>query len=213
MSENIFVNFTEFAAIAKVSKVAISKAVESGRISRAVKPRGKRIMLHRRIAEFEYLEIGEQPTEQELAEVAAPWPDGKQSTGARPESDNENGGIVDTAGNQPKVTSRLTETRIIKEDFAGKIKEIEYETLVGKRIPTDLVELERYKHGREIRDAINNIPVRITDAICAELNVEVDKHRVFGIIEDELEIILNSIAANADKPITRGTPATSKSTQ
>ena len=88
---------------------------------------------------------------------------------------------------------------MVKEQYVARIKKMEYETMTGQLIPAELVQVERFKQGRMVRDAVLNIPNRIASALAAALGVTVDAHKVAVTMDAELRNILQEIA-NGNKP-------------
>ena len=57
------------------------------------------------------------------------------------------------------------QSRAIREAYAARLAKIEYEERTQKLVAVDSVKVEAFKVGRTIRDAILNIPDRISNEL------------------------------------------------
>lgn len=211
MAENtpVFMSQSQFADAVGVSKMAITKAIDAGKIAAALKPRGRRYQLHYRVGRWEYLGEGEPPTDAELAEIAAPWPE-ESAAGIGAKKSQKTGPSIPPAvggrdsGRSNIATGAYSTARAMQAQYAARITKIKYEEMVGNLIPADAVRVERFKQGRVVRDAIMNIPNRIGDALASALGITVDSNQVSIIMETELRNVLQEIA-NANNSTTKPT--------
>ncbi len=208
----------KYAELRGVSRMAISKAINDGRISQALKPKGKRFMVHVRVADWEYTGDGETPSDEELADIAAPWPatnkrrdqkappkkkpkrkpkEKPKAKASSPETPPASrvpaGRLVEGLPSPPANSPSLAQSRAKREQYLAQLAQLDYEEKVGERIPAGVVEQERFSHGRTIRDAILNIPNRVGPALAAALGIDVDAHTVAVTMEAELRDILQDL--------------------
>lgn len=207
----------QYAIRRGVSHTAIGKAIADGRISQAVKPKGKRSVLHVRVADYEFAGEGKPPTKAELAEIAKPWPlpakkktkrktkKKKAKAKKKPADDRPPGEPASTEPEQPgNAQPTLAQARAFRETYRARLERLKYEEQVGQRIPTDAVRLERFAQGRVVRDAVLNLPNQIAPALAAKLGKDIDPHVVAVVMESELRDILTDVAnANAGTPEAR----------
>lgn len=85
----------------------------------------------------------------------------------------------------------LAQSRAIREVYAARLAKLEYEKAVGKVIEADAVKLQAFKIARSVRDALLNLP----DRVSAELAAEVDPVRVHLRLSAEIRKALESLSA------------------
>ena len=79
------------------------------------------------------------------------------------------------------------ESKAKKEYFLAEKARLELETLAGSLVSAEAMKREFFDVGREIREAIRNIPVRIVDKIVAiPFNDPERRFKVLTILETEL---------------------------
>lgn len=62
------------------------------------------------------------------------------------------------------------QSRAIREAYQAKLAKIEYEQKIGKLVDADQVKRHAFEMGRRIRDAILNIPARISNELLSADN-------------------------------------------
>ena len=91
------------------------------------------------------------------------------------------------SGQQPTT---FAQARLAREVFSAKLKKLEYETRIGKLVPTDEVSIKWYTLGRQIRDRVLGIASKLAPQLAAETDVR----RVREILDTELTAILKGLA-------------------
>jgi phage terminase Nu1 subunit (DNA packaging protein) len=91
------------------------------------------------------------------------------------------------AGQQPTT---FAQARLAREVFSAKLKKLEYETRIGKLVPTDDVSIKWYTLGRQIRDRVLGIASKLAPQLAAETDVR----RVREILDTEVTVILKGLA-------------------
>lgn len=91
------------------------------------------------------------------------------------------------AGLQPTT---FAQARLAREVFSAKLKKLEYETRIGKLVPTDEVSIKWYTLGRQIRDRVLGIASKLAPQLAAETDVR----RVREILDAEVTVILKGLA-------------------
>ena len=100
-----------------------------------------------------------------------------------------NGG--EGVGNDDKDDeSPLTKEKIRTQRATADIKEMEAKEKAGKLIDVEVVKKQAFTAGRNVREAFQNLPARIS----AELACETDPHRVESKLENEIRIILENLS-------------------
>jgi hypothetical protein len=96
----------------------------------------------------------------------------------------------------PEVSSftghRLKEAVAKKEDFAGRLKELEFLQKSGELVPKALAERVLFEEARAYRDTLLNWPTRVSALIAADL--EVDADRVAEVLTGHVHKLLASLA-------------------
>lgn len=90
-------------------------------------------------------------------------------------------------GQQPTT---FAQARLAREVFSAKLKKLEYETRIGKLVPTDEVSIKWYTLGRQIRDRVLGIASKLAPQLAAETDVR----RVREILDAEVTVILKGLA-------------------
>lgn len=89
----------------------------------------------------------------------------------------------------------IAKSQAKKEEFRAKLVELEYEERVGNLLRRDEIEKEWFRRGRQVRDAVLNVPARLAGILAAES----DQQKVRDLLETELRQALESLA-NEDEP-------------
>ncbi len=90
--------------------------------------------------------------------------------------------------NQQPTT--FAQARLAREVFSAKLKKLEYETRIGKLVPTDEVSIKWFTLGRQIRDRLLGIPSKLAPQLAAETDVR----RVREILDAEITLALKGLA-------------------
>ncbi len=91
------------------------------------------------------------------------------------------------SGRQPTT---FAQARLAREVFSAKLKKLEYETRVGKLVPTDEVSIKWFTLGRQIRDRLLGMPSKLAPQLAAETDVR----RVREILDAAITLALKGLA-------------------
>jgi hypothetical protein len=81
----------------------------------------------------------------------------------------------------------FAESRAVKEAWAAKLKELEYECKKASLISREEVEIAAETAGRKFRDALFNLPPRLASQLAAET----DSFEIQRTLEAELRLVLD----------------------
>ena len=81
-------------------------------------------------------------------------------------------------------------SRALNEHYKAALKKLEYDAKAGDLVPRSEVEKEAFECARTCRDAMLNIPNRLSAVLAAET----DPHRVETILRDEIQNALTALA-------------------
>jgi hypothetical protein len=98
-------------------------------------------------------------------------------------------GVVEPVIPSP-IAASFAQARTAKEVFEARIKKIELEERQGNLLPRRAVELQAFNRGRILRDAMLNIPARISGLLAAET----DPAAVFDLLELEIRNTLEKLS-------------------
>ncbi len=87
----------------------------------------------------------------------------------------------------------FSESRAIKEAYLARLAKLEYEERVGQLVSAEDVKEEAFKLARIVRDALLNIPERLS----AELAAETDSHRIHQRLKAALIDVLQELTPHA----------------
>ena len=163
----------EYARQRGLDKEAVRRAIISGRLSRSVKKNGR------------VYDIDPDLADQEWKEHTDP--------------SKQNNGKPNTGGSAPPS---LTQARAVREMYAARLAQLEYEERSGSLTKVEDVKLAAFKTARLTRDAMLNIPARVVNEIVALLgDVEPDKrHEIDLILRREIQSALET-EADGNGPI------------
>ncbi len=173
VKKNERIGLRAYARLRGCSPSAVSRAIKEGRISRAVR-RDKR----------GNPKIDPVLADREWAEHTDPAR-GFPTTHARANAD-----AVNTEG--PSATDEdadlpsFEESRAKREAFSANLKELEYQQAAGKLVEGAVVERELFKMSRMVRDAMLNIPNRISAELAAMDGTFEIRERLLHEITDAL---------------------------
>jgi phage terminase Nu1 subunit (DNA packaging protein) len=121
----------------------------------------------------------------------------------------ENARAVKSDSDHGSATNDYMKWRARREQLNAQLKELEYEQKSGKLVNAEEARREFFKIAREARDAIMNIPERISGQLAAET----DEHAVRMLLKTELtralEVFLgaNESSGDSDKGVLPGAKA------
>lgn len=180
---------SQYATYRGVSRAAVSKAVKSGRIS-VIDEDGKRLV-DSDAADKEWAKNSD------ISKKTTPTKAEKNLThAAREAADSDFSGVG--SPQQPALKPSMSAAGVgdfntnktIKEYHAAKLAELDYKERTGQLISAESVRESAFKLGRQIREAIMNIPIRIS----SELAAESDENKVYERLTDELRQALEELA-------------------
>lgn len=86
------------------------------------------------------------------------------------------------AGNTVDLPTLLLRTRIKSEAERARLLEIKAKVEAGKFVDVDEVRIEAFNTGRQVRDALLNIPSRLSAVLAAET----DERACFALLDREI---------------------------
>ena len=98
-------------------------------------------------------------------------------------------------GKKPEAASSYWKARTQREQIRAKREALEYGRLVGKLVDAEEVRLAAFNRGRILRDAILNLPDRLSPLLASES----DPKKVNVILSKELRAALEG-ESNAKRP-------------
>lgn len=108
--------------------------------------------------------------------------------------DDESEGIVPADG---ATSETHAQHQAKKEKFRAKLAELDYLERIADLVRRAEVEAESFRIGRQVRDAILNIPSRLAGIVAAES----DQRRVHDLLEQELRQALEALAGSPDDAV------------
>jgi len=164
MAESKLVSIQEFAVIMKVSRRAVQKAISEGRISASRD--GNKWFLN-------------------PIEAKKQWLENTSLVAAR--RSNKNIGQDDSDNDVDKISIGEAERR--EKVFKSKMAELKFHEAKNLLIPKEKVQKSAFNLARKVRDAMLNIPNRISHEVAAE----VDPFKVEQILLKEINQALESL--------------------
>jgi len=162
------ITLTAFAAEVGVTKQAISKAIRAGRLMDCVirDPLGNVLGLDPEKAREEW---AQNSSEQVSPEVAKANPPEKPIT----------------AGGVPSYAA----ARAVRENYQARIAKLIFEEKIGKLVDSDTVKIEAFKTARSVRDALLNIP----DRVSLEFANETDAFKIRERLNEEIRRAIEAL--------------------
>jgi len=153
----------EFAKLLGVSSSTVSKAITEGRMPQSVKTdaSGKR------------------------------WIDA--AIGAQEFNQNKKRGAVNFSNKEGRRQTDTSESSVSEKKlkhYKAELARIEFEEAEGKLVNGEKIKRQAFKVARSVRDAMLNIP----DRVSAELAAEKDQFTVHKRLTDEIRIALESLS-------------------
>lgn len=183
----------QFAKLIGVTHAAVDKAVHSGRISISKTRKVGAIKwryVNPKKAKLEWEANGNKSkkfgkTRKQLGRGAQPdYKDGKKEgnrSGHQGYSDGDDG-----AGTDSHVIN-LSKQRAVKEAFNARLAQIEYQEKIGKLVPVDKIRIIVFNMAAKTRDALLNVPDRISAIVTAEKNPKKNHETITNEIKAALE--------------------------
>lgn len=170
----------QYARHRGVSKAAVTKAVQAGRIS-LIERDGKRFV-DSDIADRQWNantqhEKKHIQTQKEKLENTSPQTEETASTA--PESESE----------QKNSPSTYSQARAYKETFNAKLAKLQYDERVGRVTSVEQVQKEAFRDARIVRDAMMRLP----DRLAGELAAETNQFKVHSRLTEEIRKALVSL--------------------
>lgn len=160
-------SFAEYAKHRGVSRAAVTYAVQQGRISVVLDPATGQRRIDPEVADQEWGTNTNGDMRRNGLDARGRQPEPVVAPSEPPQAAPREPSVG--ASSSQNVPS-LTESRSIKEAFLARLAKIEYEERSGKLIPVDKVKVEAFKLARTVRDAILNIPDRISNELASYAN-------------------------------------------
>jgi hypothetical protein len=93
----------------------------------------------------------------------------------------------------------LNTSKSVQALYAARTARLEYEQRAGKLVPVDAVKAEAFKTARTVRDAILNIPERLTPMLAAES----EPAKIYALLVKEFTDALSALSGEADNNDTK----------
>ena len=170
------IKLADFAASMGVSPQAVRKAIKEGRLVNGVKQGKRGYLIDPDIAVKE-------------------WRDNTNSSQQRPPEVISAAKLNKTPEGLPSNIN-YTKARAHAELFKSKLLELEFREKAGQLLKATDVKVAQFQTIRMMRDAIENIPIRIVSEIAAVMQVDDTeiKHEILQILQREIKTVLNNIA-------------------
>lgn len=167
----VLVTFSEFAQIKGVTKGAVTAAIRTDRIGKAVVEQDGKKMLDKDLA----LELWDKNTK--------PTHNSKISGNLKV--------VALPVEEQPEHIPDLNESRAKREHYLAELAKLQVEEQKGKLVPAEQVKQKAFGMGRIVRDAL----MTLSDRICHEVAAESDPITVREILEREHRNVLEELAS------------------
>lgn len=170
----------EFAAHRGVHHSTIQAAVRAGRVTPTM-VKGK--------PKFDPVKHG-----RALDQFTDPAKQNRKGKSPKPEA-----GKADPPEETPTADSSAktySQSRAVREAYNARLARIEYEVKTGKLISADKVKAEAYRTARTVRDALLNIPDRISAQVAALADVQTAQ--IHDLISTEIRLAMEELV-NAQK--------------
>lgn len=90
-------------------------------------------------------------------------------------------------------------SRAIREAFAAQMSKLEYQEKAGQLVSATEVKVKWFNEARRIRDALLNVPARITDQLAGlvgEVSPE-KRHAILLLLQQEITVVLDELSDGA----------------
>lgn len=178
----MLISVAEFAKRREISPQAVRKAISSGRLKACVVRKGNSYQLDSETADREW----EANTMQARSNPASVINAGKAA------AKGMGGGLQF----DPSMGKNYSQFRAYGEGFKAKLLELEYREKAGQLTRTDEVKAATFKTFRLVRDAMQNIPIRVVNEMAAVIgDVDPEKrHEMLLIMQREIDKAFNATA-------------------
>lgn len=162
-----------------VTHRAVQKAIESGRLQKALVRQGAKTLVLPSVADQEWARNTDTSkpsnTVQPYTAQTAPAP-----------------AAAPAAAQEPSVPAgpSLAQSRAIREAYQARLAKLEYEERSGKLIGADEVRLAAFKAARDARNALLSIP----DGIAAQLAATTSTFECHRIVLEEVKRVCGELA-------------------
>jgi hypothetical protein len=168
------ISASEYSKRRGVTLTAIQRAIDDGRIARAVRRHGKGYLIDPEMADAE------------LAANNDPTRGGKREKGIGVASEDADAPIETTSDGGETLTEAKTRHERLKADLAA----LELAEKEGRLVEAAAVEREAFRVARAVRDSILNIP----DRVSGDLAAETDAFAIHQKLTAELRKALEGLA-------------------
>lgn len=159
---------TRYAAHARISKEAARKQL-------------KRLGIDY-MQEFDFADADRRRAAARSADrmpFAKPIPGHEPQVHAQDDDEDDNDG----------ATFIFSENQAKREHYKAELVRLEFDERIGKLTRTDLIEQEAFRIGRQVRDAMLNIPDRLAGVLAAET----DQRNIHNILTKEIRQALEAL--------------------
>lgn len=187
-----FLTIPKFAKSRGVSTYTIQRAVQDGRISTIESPDGRKLIDPEK-ADVEWEANTDPKRRGSLRKKKARGPD--------PSDDEKADETIESLAKEDQElregkTPPFAASRALREAYAAKLARLEYEERSNALVDAEKVQKEAMKAGRIVRDAILNVPARIS----ADLASETDPLKLEKKLREELIAALRDLADETLRP-------------
>jgi Protein of unknown function (DUF1441) len=166
------VSMSQYAAMRGITQPAVSAAIHSGRLVKAIIKDGKRIKIDPDIADREW---------------AANTQGGRGAAPQRLASGVDLPDAIEAAD--------YNASRAKREAYNAELARLEVEEKQGQLVAADEVRKTAFAVARQVRDGMLNIP----DRVSAELAAVTDQFEIHRRLTDEIRKALEGVLASADE--------------
>lgn len=174
------VNMVEFAKALKISKQRVAQGIKDGVIKSSVRIITK---------------AGKKSYKIDMERGLKEWADNIDPAKQR-DPDKQ----LDTKamGDQSSTASNYQRAKAVKETFAAKLAQLEYEEKAGRLVPVAQVKAEAFKVARNVRDSLMGVPERMS----AELASMKDPREIAIYVRAQIADALKDLqgVANVGQP-------------
>ena len=159
-----FMTQTEYAEHRGISQPRVSTLIRTGQIPASAmrKISGKRLI---------DMEKADKALDENLDKIRNPNPEPRKRRGKKEATISEIKQTVEHAGTGGMT---LAKAQQVQAQYKAALLKLEYEQKSGKLIDAEVVEVETFNFARRVRDAIQNVP----DRVSSELASYTDVHKV-----------------------------------
>lgn len=180
---NKWLKTKEYAEFRGVSVSLIKTFIQKGKISKkSLKRKGRLWLINRDKAENDLKECLDERQ--------------RKKTGKKDISDEEKNKIVKESGIDDEIKNgddglTLNKAQTLNQKYQAALKRLEYEEKSGKLIDAEQVAKDAFSVGRKVRDAMLNIPSRISAIVTAETDQVKNEDTLLEEITNALEGLAN----------------------